>query len=752
MRAFFFLLIIASFLSVIVCCQTNDNTGSKLNLGFEDVQNGAPKGWYIYSQKNYSVSLDSLTVKSGKYSINIESTGDSVLFQPVTLVLPNNYAGKQITLSGYIKTENVTDGYAGLWMRIDPQIAFENMHQNGITGTIDWKTYEITLDMDPAKTQQIVLGGLLVGKGKMWLDDLRITIDGKDIKDSKIHDKGPLLTEKDRVYDTGSNIVIPIQKETVSSINESLIANLELLGKLWGFLKYHHPEVGKGNYNWDYELFRMLPEYLKVTEIDQRDKILLRWIEKYGKIPECKTCKETPVEAFLKPDLSWIDNSNMNLNLKQKAKEVYRNRHQGEHFYIQMEPGVGNPKFLNENPYSNMPYPDAGFRLLALYRYWNMIHYFFPYKHLTNKNWNDVLKEYIPKFVSAKTELEYELAALQLIGEVNDTHANLWGGEDKIALLRGNWHAPFQIRFIENKWIVIDYDKPELKETIGLNVGDIITHINEKEIESIVDSIRSYYPASNEAARMRNIANDLLRSRNEIIKINYIASNQIKQKDLNLSKRKNMQKFINDKSICYKLLNSTTPLLNDNIGYITLESIKKEDINKIKADFKDTKGIIIDIRSYPSFFVPFLLGSYFVSETTPFVKFTIGNPDNPGEFTFTSTLEIPKSEEFYPGKLVVIVNENTQSQAEYTAMAFRAGDNTTIIGSQTAGADGNLSNIVLPGGLKTSISGIGVYYPDGQETQRVGIVPNIEVKPTIQGIIENRDELLEKAIEIIKQK
>jgi C-terminal processing protease CtpA/Prc len=82
-------------------------------------------------------------------------------------------------------------------------------------------------------------------------------------------------------------------------------------------------------------------------------------------------------------------------------------------------------------------------------------------------------------------------------------------------------------------------------------------------------------------------------------------------------------------------------------------------------------------------------------------------------------------------------------------MAFRAGDNVTVIGSTTAGADGNTSKIHLPGGLLTMISGIGVYYPDGTETQRIGIVPDVEVKPTIKGIKEGRDELLEKAIKII---
>lgn len=74
-----------------------------------------------------------------------------------------------------------------------------------------------------------------------------------------------------------------------------------------------------------------------------------------------------------------------------------------------------------------------------------------------------------------------------------------------------------------------------------------------------------------------------------------------------------------------------------------------------------------------------------------------------------------------------------------------------MIGSQTAGTDDNASQVVLPGGLGTIISGLGVYYPDGTETQRMGIVPDIEVKRTIQGVREQRDELLEKAIELIKR-
>ena len=44
------------------------------------------------------------------------------------------------------------------------------------------------------------------------------------------------------------------------------------------------------------------------------------------------------------------------------------------------------------------------------------------------------------------------------------------------------------------------------------------------------------------------------------------------------------------------------------------------------------------------------------------------------------------------------------------------------------------------------ISGIGVFYPDKKPTQRVGIIPDIEVRPTIAGIRAGRDEVLEEAL------
>ena len=745
MRKFIFIIFI-SLVTMSVCCQTRENN-SQFNFDFENTTNpnGLPDGWFRWGMPSYNIQPDSVVKHSGKYALRVEpkEEAEEQDFGCPAFAIPAIYEGTRITLKALMKFENA-ESPIGLLLRIDGNtgvLLFDNMIQRGITGTQDWTEYSVTLPL-PEEAKTINIGGTLMGKtGRLWINNFQVLIDNEDISEAKLKPVKTFPADDDKAFDNGSAI-------TFSSLDEQLITNLDLLGKLWGFLKYHHPEIGKGNYNWDYALFRILPEYLKVKNNAERDKTLLDWINNYGNIPPCTTCNETPSDAYLKPDLSWVEKSNMENDLKRKIQEIYSNRHQGEHYYIRMAPNIGNRQFLNENPYTNMPCPDAGFRLLALYKYWNMIQYFFPCKYQTDNNWNDILKEYIPVFVSAANELEYEWAALRVIGEVNDTHANLWGGGDKISTFSGSNYAPFRVQFIEQKLVVTDYYNPELKEVSGLEIGDIITHINGKTIEFIVDSLKKYYPASNEAARLRDISADLLRSSDNTINISYTSSGQTKEKELTLYVRDSLSIYrwykVNQDEKCYKLLDG-------NIGYVTLANIKDEDIPVIKESFKDTKGIIIDIRNYPSAFTPFTLAPYFVSQSTPFVKFTQGNVNNPGEFTFRDGPSVPKAEETYKGKLVVIVNENTQSSAEYQSMALRAGDNTTIIGSMTAGADGDVSTIILPGGMRTMISGIGVYYPDGTQTQRIGIVPDVKVEPTIDGIKQGKDEVLEKAVEIINK-
>ncbi len=728
-----------SFIAVTTYCQNKEIT-QKLNLDFETLQNGKLTGWNDFEHSDYTLSLDSINVKSGKYAASIEFKEGNPTFKAWSFQLPNNYSGKKITLTGYIKTENVTNGYAGLWMRIDPSLGFENMSKNGIKGTTNWTQYSITLKLNPQQTEQIIIGGLLAGKGKVWFDKFNVTIDGTDIKDLKPFEKKLLPAEKDTEFDKGSRIAdIPI--------NKNQIENIKSLGLIWGFLKYYHPNIAKGEYNWDFELFRVLPKILNSESKKNRDEILIKWIENLGLFSESNKTDYKSSDVKIKPDLDWITASNFSEELATLLLKVKNANRPKEHFYIELQP-AGNANFINENAYRSMDYADAGFRLLALYRYWNIIQYYFPYKNLIEEDWKNVLEEFIPKIIEANNETAYTLTLLELIGRVHDTHANIWGNYKALNNHFGLRFAAAKLTFIENKPVVTGFYDEKLGKQTGLEIGDVISMINNKPIEAIVKDRLKYAPASNYPTKLRNIAASLLRTNDSTIIIEFIKNDKVMIQTLKTfdSKEINLEST-------HQVSDTFFKLIDKDIAYIDNGSLKKRFLPKIWREIEKTKGVIIDIRNYPSDFPIYALSDYLLPRSTSFTKLTKGSIENPGLFTFTKPIKVGKrNTNYYKGKVVILVNEITQSSAEFHTMAYRVHPNTVVIGSTTAGADGNISQFYLPSGINTWISGIGVYYPDGKETQRIGIIPDIELKPTIRGIREKRDELLEKAIEIIDRK
>ncbi|MCC6676782.1 MAG: erythromycin esterase family protein [Phycisphaerales bacterium] len=87
--------------------------------------------------------------------------------------------GKKVRYSGWVKCEDIEDGWAGLWWRVDgPTRKFDNMQDRGPRGTKEWQEFVIELDV-PADAEDIYFGLLMPGRGRAWFDGLKIEIDGK---------------------------------------------------------------------------------------------------------------------------------------------------------------------------------------------------------------------------------------------------------------------------------------------------------------------------------------------------------------------------------------------------------------------------------------------------------------------------------------------------------------------------------------------------------------------------------------------
>ncbi len=547
------------------------------------------------------------------------------------------------------------------------------------------------------------------------------------------------VLERDREFDAGSNVA-------VAALNSVQIDNVATLGRVWGLLKYHHPKVTAGELHWDYELFRVLPVIVAATDRVAAQAALLAWIDRLGEIGAPERPAPLPADVHFTAGVAWLDDEGaLGRALSRRLRMIHAARRpQTQQFYVSLAPGVDNPVFEHELDYRSFPPRDAGYALLALFRFWNIIQYWFPYRDLIGENWHEVLREFVPRFAAAADRDAYQRALISLIARVHDTHANL-STSYVMRPPRGEGQLPAWFRFVDHHAVVVRTLPPAEASARALQRGDVLLAIDGQPIDTLISMWRPYYAASNEPTRLRDMASTLGRGPEGPVMLSVRrdgATLVLPAVRMSASERQRTP------SPRRELSGPAFRRLSERVAYLALSRAKAAEVPKYVEDAAGTHGWILDLRSYPADFpVLFRLGARLVDKPTQFVRFTMGDLSNPGLFFFGFDKPLLKPEApRYRGKIIVLVDEVTVSRAEYFAMAFRAAPGAIVMGSTTAAADGNVSPIPLPGGLASRISGIGVFYPDKRPTQRVGIVPDIVVQPTIGGLRDGRDEVLEAAI------
>lgn len=739
-------------LFVCVASSTGAQTLTRQNLaailGFENGTPGRfPAGW---SGDTAAAFIDDQVFHGGKYSCRIERKATSSgTFSTISASIPLDFVGQTITWRGWIKTQDVAD-YVALWLREDagstPSVAFATMQGMNIGGTRDWSQYSISVPVVSGATA-VIFGFFVSGaSGEGWVDDLELLVDGAPVAQAN---GIPTVFSADREFDNGSKI-------TITSLSDVQVRNLATLAKVWGFLKYHHPAVTSGKHHWDYELFRVMPQVLNAGDSASANQAMSTWISNLGPVAACTVCADLDSsDLYLSPDLDWIqDTSLLGASLSQTLENIYQNRTPGaKQFYIELAPVVGNPLFDDELSYATLKLPDSGYQLLGLFRYWNMVQYFYPNRDIMADDpasardyWDNVLAESITGIALTQDSLTYQQELMKFIAKINDTHANLWSSIAARPPI-GACQLPVDVRFVEGQPLVLRWNSQTAGPAYGLMPGDIIKELDGVSVEDLVAKWTPIYADSNNAARMRDIGLYMTRGTCGPAEVAVNRGNdtfdfmtsRVPTRSLDLSA-----------SSTHDLRGDTFQMLSKDVAYLKLSSVKMADSASYIQSAAGTKGLIIDIRNYPSEFVVFTLGDLLVSSPTDFVRFTQGDVTNPGAFHWQRPLGLTPLQPHYGGKVVILVDELTQSQAEYTTMAFRTAPGAIVIGSATAGADGNVSTIPLPGNFSSYISGIGVFYPDNAPTQRVGIIPDVMIAPTIDGIRAGRDELIEEAMRQIR--
>ncbi len=175
---------VATILGINSCAQ---NKSTDLNLSFEkvDLKIHKPSGWFIDNDPNYTINLDSSVTYQGTYSLKIKNAGNNSQkgqYNGVSIAIENIQAHKSIKLTGFIKTRDTELDSIGLVVGIENfgDRIIKHSKNKDLMGTHDWKEYSVELELN-TESEMILIGAELSGKGTIWVDDLKLFIDGKQI-------------------------------------------------------------------------------------------------------------------------------------------------------------------------------------------------------------------------------------------------------------------------------------------------------------------------------------------------------------------------------------------------------------------------------------------------------------------------------------------------------------------------------------------------------------------------------------------
>ena len=402
-----------------------------------------------------------------------------------------------------------------------------------------------------------------------------------------------------------------------------------------------------------------------------------------------------------------------------------------------------------ESPYASFKYPATAYRILAGYRWWNAIHYFYPYKHLIGEDWSATLPSSIRLLEAARDSLEYAQAAAEMVTHIHDSH----GSVAESAVLRNFFGAVpvgVQLQYVSGQPVVISIADDSATKASGIAVGDVILKVDGEDVGARRARRARYLAYSTPQSLDYKIAARLLWGIDSTPARLTVRDRNERVRELSLPRRGSLGTLIQ-----YPRAGPIMKMLPGNIGYADLSLLSVAMVDSMFEMFRNTKAIILDDRGYPQGTAWAIAPRLTDKETVGAAAFQrplVMSPDSVEWTTYNFIQYTPQTTQWrYHGKTVLLVDERTVSQAEHTGLFFEAANKTLIVGSPTTGANGDVTSVVLPGGLYAWFSGHDVRHADGRQLQRLGLQPDVVVRPTLAGIRAGRDEVLERALAILNK-
>lgn len=369
---------------------------------------------------------------------------------------------------------------------------------------------------------------------------------------------------------------------------------------------------------------------------------------------------------------------------------------------------------------------------------WNVFQHFYPYFEQVETDWEAALVTGLLNAANSVSRQETTDTLSWLVAQLHDGHGRVF--DPNVA--RTLRSIPVRFSWIENQLVVTASADEDLA------VGDVVTHIGEKTAADYLAEKEELISGSPQWKRFRSTSG-LSRGESGTELPLKVKSGDLKY-PVPLTYRAQKPLAPEDTEIVELLVKGDHD--GEDIYYVDLGRAGPDDVRPKIEEFAEAKGIILDLRGYPRG-TQFLF-QHMTDEHMQSQKWQVPNQIRPDrvdieEIPTMSRWEMPPLTPRFKGKMVFLTNGSAISYAE-SCMAivanYKLGE---IVGSPTAGANGNVNPFVLPGDWRVSWTGMRVMNHDDSQHHVRGVQPTVPLQPTIEAIRQGRDEYIEKALELI---
>ena len=378
---------------------------------------------------------------------------------------------------------------------------------------------------------------------------------------------------------------------------------------------------------------------------------------------------------------------------------------------------------------------DRSTRLAAVVAGWSVLDHFYPYWDEVQVDWEAELRDRLQDAAIAPNDIAMRQVLSRLVEPLDDGHSWAGYGNPFVSSLPLAW------RLVEDRLVIIATSEG----ADGVEPGMVVEEVDGVPARQFLD--RKMALISGSPQHRRQMATAYGRFFAEEGASTLTVSDADGRRNTVTVKRVSPRDTF--------ALSEQRPEPIDDIGngilYADVTRWSNEVFTENVGRLSKARGIIFDLRGYPRGSKDWL--GHLVADpirSPMFLDPTFITPDGEAQYPEDGGWTIKPAAPYIGAELVFLTDARAISYAESVLGTVRENDLGPIVGGTTAGANGDMAIFDLPGHYRIAYTGVMVRNRDGSPHHVRGIVPDIEVEPTIAGIRAGRDEVLDAGIEILR--